>query len=349
MSAERTRGRAYNPLLKSYPDSVKVNSCSILAELLYVRLIAKADDAGRYWAGPKRLLGKLLTQRWERDEVDEAGIIQALDELETAGLISRYEVGADTYLEIVGVYRAIRNDRPPVIDFPAPPGSEDPEWSAPTGVYVVESGGLYKIGFSSNIPNRISTLRNSGPDRGLRLVSLDTAGTRHTERALHERFAASRRHGEWFDPSPELSGWIAAHPVPDGLDTDCRRNGRAATDQATATATTQPNQATDQATARAGARVAVDNPFGLEVVAAAVAAGAGPPTVQAALAKADRFLGAGKRGKKATAALNNWLFVKADKAEAAIDRLITWARTRDNPQGALLHAITGGYADDHAA
>ncbi|WP_315969906.1 GIY-YIG nuclease family protein [Escherichia coli] len=56
--------------------------------------------------------------------------------------------------------------------------------------------GLTKIGYSSNIPQRIKSLGNSGPDC-LKLECLIPGG-RETENMLHRKFAAKRKHGEWF-------------------------------------------------------------------------------------------------------------------------------------------------------
>ncbi len=54
------RSNRFNPLLKSYPDSEKVNSCSIGAEMLYVRLVAATDDHARYYGDPRMIAAKLL-------------------------------------------------------------------------------------------------------------------------------------------------------------------------------------------------------------------------------------------------------------------------------------------------
>lgn len=68
----------------------------------------------------------------------------------------------------------------------------------PPQIYVLSSKktGLTKIGYSSNIPQRIKSLGNSGPDC-LKLECLIPGG-RETENMLHRKFAAKRKHGEWF-------------------------------------------------------------------------------------------------------------------------------------------------------
>lgn len=104
-----TRRRSYNPLLKSYPDSEKINSVSEGAECLYCRLIAQSDDAGRYYADPRVVLAKLFTHRMVAGLTVEE-VASRLDELEASSLIKRYEVDGKKYLQIVEVVKALRKD-----------------------------------------------------------------------------------------------------------------------------------------------------------------------------------------------------------------------------------------------
>lgn len=114
------QGRSYNPLLKSYPDSEKVNKVSIGAETLYTRLIAKSDDAGRYWGEPLMIMAKLFTHRMAATEVSESGVRGWLDELEAVGLIRTYKCAGRHYLELVKVYKSLKSDRPAHVEFPYP-------------------------------------------------------------------------------------------------------------------------------------------------------------------------------------------------------------------------------------
>jgi hypothetical protein len=79
-------------------------------------------------------------------------------------------------------------------------------------------------------------------------------------------------------------------------------------------------------------------------VAAVVAA---CPELSPAWTTVQKFLGTGSHNQKHIAAARNWVFFLEDKAEPAVTKLIAWARTRKNPQGALLDAIAKGYANDH--
>lgn len=70
-------------------------------------------------------------------------------------------------------------------------------------VYILSSKKtkLTKIGYSSNVKQRIKALQNSGPD-GLVLKCLIKGGT-ETEGMLHKKYADKRKHGEWFSLSDE--------------------------------------------------------------------------------------------------------------------------------------------------
>jgi len=114
-----TRNESYNPLLKSYVDSEKVNAVSEGAENLYVRLIAQSDDEGRYSADPQWVLAKLYTHRMFKGlKVEE--IASRIDELWQVDLIRLYEVDGKRFLEIVGVFRTHRKDVKKKLLYPQP-------------------------------------------------------------------------------------------------------------------------------------------------------------------------------------------------------------------------------------
>jgi len=107
---QRIKREPYNPLLKSFPDSEKINSVSEGAEVLYLRLIAACDDAGRYWAEPKMVLAKLFTHRAINGQVTIRGVDKRLSELERIGLIRFYRSDGKRYLEMVRVFKRLRPD-----------------------------------------------------------------------------------------------------------------------------------------------------------------------------------------------------------------------------------------------
>lgn len=124
----------YNPLLKSYPESEKINSVSEGAEVLYVRLIAACDDMGRYWGDAGWILNKLFTARAISGTIRAEELEQRLCELEQTvpePLIRRYTVGKMRYLEVVNVHKSLRSDVSPQILFPEPLPESVPERPAP--------------------------------------------------------------------------------------------------------------------------------------------------------------------------------------------------------------------------
>lgn len=75
-------------------------------------------------------------------------------------------------------------------------------------VYFVEAEGVdrIKIGSTADLKKRLADLRNISPIT-LHLLAVVEGGVA-VERTLHDRFASSRLHGEWFAASPELRALI---------------------------------------------------------------------------------------------------------------------------------------------
>ncbi len=104
------RGKSYNPLLKSYPDSEKINRCGLLAEAIYTRLIAKSDDNGCYWGSGPMVAMKLLAHRVETGRIRIEDVTDALRELVEVGLIATYTVDGREYLQLLDVFKTLRAD-----------------------------------------------------------------------------------------------------------------------------------------------------------------------------------------------------------------------------------------------
>ncbi len=105
-----TRRESWNPLLKSYPQSEKVNSLSFQAETLFTRLLAQADDFGNYWWDASLILAYLFGHRMARGELDVPSAARIRDELVTCALATRYEVEGKEYLHLVNCHRKLRGD-----------------------------------------------------------------------------------------------------------------------------------------------------------------------------------------------------------------------------------------------
>lgn len=106
-----------NRILRDWTDSENVEKLSWQAEVMFVRLIQKADDFGRYLAHPKLLKASLFPLR---DGVRETDIARLLAECEKAGVVVLYECGQKSYLEIAKWKQTIRAKES---KYPAPPTS----------------------------------------------------------------------------------------------------------------------------------------------------------------------------------------------------------------------------------
>lgn len=80
-------------------------------------------------------------------------------------------------------------------------------------VYVLRAGETMriKIGYTNDIARRVVELQVGCPE--LLVLQLAVPGSLQDENELKQRFAAYRRHGEWFDLSPEIEAWIEAARV----------------------------------------------------------------------------------------------------------------------------------------
>lgn len=120
MAKKPQKRESYNPLLKSYPDSEKINAVSEGAEILYVRLIAQSDDRGRYWGDPQIILAKLFTHRMAAGQLTVRDITNRLIELVQADLIQFYTAGGKQYLQMLNVVKRLRADCAPHLFCPEP-------------------------------------------------------------------------------------------------------------------------------------------------------------------------------------------------------------------------------------
>ena len=96
-----------NRILRDWTDSEAVNSLTVHAERLFVRLIMKANDYGRLTAHPKLLRAMLFPRTF--DQVREADLARWLAECKTAGLIALYGTEAKPLLEIMNFNQRTRS------------------------------------------------------------------------------------------------------------------------------------------------------------------------------------------------------------------------------------------------
>lgn len=81
-------------------------------------------------------------------------------------------------------------------------------------VYFIQAvaGGLIKIGVAGHVTGRFGDIQRMCPIPLTILATVPAAG-QALETELHQRFAFARRHGEWFEPVPELLAYIAENGV----------------------------------------------------------------------------------------------------------------------------------------
>lgn len=94
-----------------------------------------------------------------------------------------------------------------VLDDDNPAEFEQP----PSGhVYFWKSGSLVKIGFSTNMLNRITNLRVANPTGATLMAAIP--GYIDTEKYFHKMFEKYRDHGEWFRIEGDLALFMKKMP-----------------------------------------------------------------------------------------------------------------------------------------
>lgn len=82
-------------------------------------------------------------------------------------------------------------------------------WAAPNPkecVYVIGYDRFIKIGYTTNLEQRLDNLQTACP--GKLKVHAILHGGRRLEHALHANFADYRTEGEWFTRAGDLARWI---------------------------------------------------------------------------------------------------------------------------------------------
>lgn len=114
-----------NRILRDWTDSHKFDGLSADAERLFVRLLMKADDYGRFHANPKLVKAACFPLS---EDLRAHTVAAWLAELSDRHLVCCYTSGAGEYLSVIKFRQRLKQSRP---RFPAPPG-KPPEWLADT-------------------------------------------------------------------------------------------------------------------------------------------------------------------------------------------------------------------------
>lgn len=118
-----------NRILRDWTDSKPMNSLNWQEEVLFTRLIMKADDYGNFYAD-SILIKSLLFPR--KDGLRVTDIDRWLKNLITAGLIRTYTAKGESFLSIVNFGQRLRNTRR-VFPEPAESFDESPPQVAADG------------------------------------------------------------------------------------------------------------------------------------------------------------------------------------------------------------------------
>jgi hypothetical protein len=93
-----------NRVLRDWTASDKVDQLSQGGEILFTRLIMKADDYGLYYGNPKLINSALFPLK----DYDNSQILKWINECYKAGLIHKYSVEGKEYIQILGFDQRLR-------------------------------------------------------------------------------------------------------------------------------------------------------------------------------------------------------------------------------------------------
>lgn len=110
-----------NRVLRDYTDSLRFDGISAEAERLFIRLLTKADDYGRFHADPRLVCAACFPL--ERKIAPEQ-VAKWMKELVTRNLVLQYEAGGKHYVSVINYGQRLRNSR---VKFP-PPDGKDSQW-----------------------------------------------------------------------------------------------------------------------------------------------------------------------------------------------------------------------------
>jgi hypothetical protein len=110
-----------NRILRDYTDSLCFDGIGAEVERLFIRLLTKADDYGRFHADPRLVASACFPLE---QGIEPKQIAKWLAELERRGLILRYDAEGKHCLAVINYGQRLRNSR---LKFP-PPADKDAEW-----------------------------------------------------------------------------------------------------------------------------------------------------------------------------------------------------------------------------
>lgn len=120
-------------MIRDWTDSQKFDGLTAEAERLFVRLIMKADDYGRFHAEPRLVRGLCFPLL---DSLRTEHVGRWLDDLHHRNLLFRYEAEGQKFLAIINFGQRLKQSR---AKFP-PPEGENADWLPTSGNFREVAG-----------------------------------------------------------------------------------------------------------------------------------------------------------------------------------------------------------------
>lgn len=196
-----------NRMLRDCTDSDKVNLLSPNAEVLFYRLMMKADDFGCFYGNVRLIKANCFPLKV--DSVRDTDISRWMDELQKAGLIVVYTYDEKNYLRVLNFGQRLRSKKSKFPIDRSQLGLED--LAAEGYVYVLGDGNQpeVKIGYSLNPWSRVKEI--SAKEKRSLSVLMHFRGEQNFERELHKILAQFRTKGEWFRLNQLIMGCFTNH------------------------------------------------------------------------------------------------------------------------------------------
>lgn len=194
-------------MLRDCTDSDKVNLLSPHAEVLFYRLMMKADDFGCFYGNVRLIKANCFPLKV--DSVRDTDISRWMDELQKAGLIVVYTYEEKNYLRVLNFGQRLRSKKSKFPIDRSELGLED--LAAEGYVYVLGDGkqAEVKIGYSLNPWSRVKEI--SAKEKRSLSVLMHFRGEQNFERELHKILAEFRTKGEWFRLNKSIMGCFTNH------------------------------------------------------------------------------------------------------------------------------------------
>ena len=198
-----------NRILRDYTDSLRFDGISAEGERLFIRLLTKADDYGRFHADPRLVCAACFPLE---QAIEPKHAAKWLAELEQRSLIIRYDAEGKHCLAVINYGQRLKNSR---VKFPPLPGKER-EWLPTSRDFPEVPGTSRDFPAESQSQSQTETQSQKGKQRAAEAapplpVLLDTEAFRvaWTDYISYRKQAKLRRLQPMSvrDQWAEMEGW----------------------------------------------------------------------------------------------------------------------------------------------